>query len=253
MNTTDIQWQAALDRCWRSSDYQPSPRGMKVQEVINGHYSVPMPAYISLVERNVNYKFMFSEAAWILSGSNRLSEVSRYMSKYANFSDDNQFLKGAYGPKVIDQLPYVVQALAQDQDSRQAVMTIWRERPGPSKDVPCTVAAQFLIRGGQLHAVFTMRSNDVVLGFTYDVFTFSMIANAVRLLLRNQGVEVELGQLHVNAGSLHLYENQVRHANRWIESMESHPSIDKIVDKVMEASAYEELISNLNAAAKAIV
>jgi thymidylate synthase len=38
------------------------------------------------------------------------------------------------------QLDYVVEALVKDNDSRQAVLTIWRPSPAPSKDIPCTVS-----------------------------------------------------------------------------------------------------------------
>lgn len=134
MNPTNYMWQEKLKETM--GGFESSPRGMKVREVINGHYQVPMPAFITLASRKVNVKFMFAEAAWILSGSNRLSDVSRAMASYKNFSDDGIFLRGAYGPKVIDQLPYVVDTILKDNDTRQAVMTIWRERPSGSKDVP---------------------------------------------------------------------------------------------------------------------
>lgn len=244
-NPTNPAWQNKVSETLLHYDYVSNPRGMEVREIIDGHYTVPMPAFLDLVDRDVKAPFMFAEAAWIVSGSNRLSDLTEYMKYYANFSDDGKFLRGAYGPKVVDQLPYVVDTLAADNDSRQAVMTIWRERPGPSKDIPCTVAMQFLIRSDVLHMVTTMRSNDIVLGFTYDVFTFSMVANAVRLLLKERGIDVILGDLHVNAGSLHLYERHYDEANKWIESKERDLSIGRRVMEVMKAETYEDLITTL--------
>lgn len=247
--TTNTFWRKKVAQCLHDYNVTSKPRGMEVQEVINGHYAVPMPAFLDLKARNINLPFMFAEAAWIISGSNRLTDITPYMKMYANFSDDGKFLRGAYGPKVVDQLPYVVDSLVNDNDSRQAVMTMWRERPGQSKDIPCTVSAQFLIRNDVLHAIFTMRSNDIILGFTYDVFTFSMIANAVRLLLKERGIDVVLGDLHVNAGSLHIYERHYDEAIEWINAEERDLSINKWVEHVMHAEKYEELISTLNYAA----
>lgn len=222
------------------------PRGQLTHEILNGHYTVPMPAFIDLESRGVKVPFMFAEAAWIVSGSNRLKDLTPYMKAYANFSDDGKFLRGAYGPKVVDQLPYVVDTLLNDNDSRQAVMTIWRERPSGSKDVPCTVAMQFFIRDDVLHMIVTMRSNDIVLGFTYDVFSFSMVANAVRLLLKERGLDIILGDLHVNAGSLHIYETHFDGLDKWEDGVYKRDmSISNRVMEVMKAETYEELIATL--------
>ena len=110
---------------------------------------------------------------------------------------------------------------------------------------------QFVVRGGKLHSIVTMRSNDVILGFTYDVFTFSMVANAVRLLLRERGIKVELGNLYVNAGSLHLYEKHYDQAETWIRSKDRDLSIRKAVNKcLLRVDTYESLIEALNSAAE---
>lgn len=244
MKTTNKVWQDKLEEILFDYQYESSPRGMKVKEVINGTYTVPMPAYISLKSRKVNKSFMFAEAAWIILGSNRLEDIQPYMDMYKNFSDDRVFLKGAYGPKVVDQLPYVVDALVNDNDSRQAVLTTWRERPGPSKDIPCTVSMQFLIRDDVLHSVVTMRSNDIVLGFTYDVFTFSMVAKSVQLLLRDRGILCDLGDLSVNAGSLHLYEPHWD-ISKWTNSSDIDQSLIDDVDSLNEIKTYSELILKL--------
>ncbi len=245
VNPVNRVWQHQVNECLNHYDVVSQPRGMEVREIISGHYKVPMPAFIDLVDRDVRAPFMFAEAAWIISGSNRLEDLTPYMKAYANFSDDGVFLRGAYGPKVVDQLPYVVDTLVNDNDSRQAVMTIWRERPSGSKDVPCTVAMQFLIRNDVLHMVTTMRSNDVVLGFTYDVFSFSMVANAVRLLLKERGIDVILGDLHVNAGSLHIYQKHYEEALKWINASDRDHRFGARVMEVMKSETYKELIEKL--------
>lgn len=244
MNLTVLEWKRQLQRIL-DDGIETNPRGMLVKEIVNGGYSVPMPAYLDLKDRKVNLPFMFAEAGWIISGSNRLMDVEYFMKGYANFSDDKIFMKGAYGPKVVDQLPYVTESILNDNDTRQAVLTIWRERPGPSKDIPCTVAMQFLLRGGKLHLVTTMRSQDVVLGFTYDVFTFSMVARAVQCILFMRGLQVELGNLYVNAGSLHLYERHFEDAKKWLESNEIDTRIEANVIGLENTMNYQQLINLL--------
>lgn len=246
INESTKTWQELVKRCYSEYDYISKPRGMEVREIINGSYTVPIPAYINLNARGVNIGFMFAEAAWIISGSNRLDELTPYMKGYANFSDDGIFMRGAYGPKVIDQLGYVVDSIEKDNDTRQAVLNIWRERPGQSKDIPCTLNMQFLLREGKLHAVVNMRSNDVILGVTYDMFTFSMVAYSVVLLLRARGIDVDPGSLLVNAGSLHLYEKHYESAKRWVETNTSHSEVPNRVDEVLVGvSTYQELIDSL--------
>jgi thymidylate synthase len=91
--------------------------------------------------------------------------------------------------------------LREDSDTRQAVMTIWTPNPGPTKDVPCTVAFQFLLRGGALNMIATMRSSDAWLGFPYDLFNFSQLLNWVA-----GQIGVEVGWIQMDLGSSHLYQ-----------------------------------------------
>lgn len=246
-NDTNNIWRRNVAELLNNPQYISNPRNMKIHEKLGASYKVSMPAFIDLEDRKVNYSFMFAEAVWILSGSNRLSDIKKYMKFYENFSDDKVFLRGAYGPKVVDQLGYIVDTLEKDNDSRQGVLNIWRERPGSSKDIPCTLSMQFLIRNNELNCITTMRSNDIIKGFTYDVFTFSMISYAVVLLLKSRGIEVSLGSLQVNAGSLHLYETDFEKAKEWIQSVavEQTHSIAELVKDVMNVENYEQLIDNL--------
>lgn len=244
-NRTNEIWQDKVESILWDPQFIPSPRGQEVREQLAGQYTVPMPAFLDLVDRKVNVNFMFAEAWWILSGSNRLEDLTPYMSAYANFSDDNVFLRGAYGPKVVDQLGYVVDCLEKDNDSRQAVISIWRERPGPSKDIPCTINMQFVIRDEQLYMLTNMRSNDIVLGFTYDVFTFSMVGRAVQLLLKERGVNVGLADLTVTAGSLHLYETHYEKAKKWIESTDRDEKIGMAVVQYANGKTFSDLLNNL--------
>ncbi len=186
------------------------PRGRGTHELINGHACFDMTRpVITTVDRKLNYKFMAAEAYWILSGRNDVEFLSRHVSVMKNFSDDGVFLSGAYGPAVVDQLPYIVKTLTDDKESRQAVMTIWRPRPGPSKDIPCTISVQFLIRSNMLYTVYNMRSSDVWLGVPYDWFSFSCLSAYVALLLRKQYPHLCLGTLSYNAGSCHMYFDDV--------------------------------------------
>lgn len=194
------------------------PRDQNTLELLNAVSEVAMShPLLNVRGRKLNYRMACAEAAWILSGSNRLSEIEPFVKKMREFSDDGLTLAGAYGPKFVDQASYVVDCLVNDPYSRQAVMTYWRERPRATKDVPCTLTLQFLWRRDLLHLIVNMRSSDAWLGWPYDVFSFSMAAAWVAIALRQRWPSAAslgrynlstpaLGKLWLNAGSQHLYE-----------------------------------------------
>jgi len=187
-----------------------APRGKMTREIPQRTMVVDMRRPVLRVpDRSLSYKFMVAEAFWILSGDDRVETIAPYNSRIKDFSDDGERFFGAYGPKIKAQLPYIVRKLLADEDSRQAGLTIWRECPPNTKDVPCTVAIFFNIRNGKLNAHVFMRSSDVWLGVPYDVFNFSMLSHLVCGLLneyRSLDKVVRPGQLFLTAASSHLYE-----------------------------------------------
>lgn len=203
------------------------PRGMKIREILNNSVQVDMTRPVVLNRhRRLSYEFMAAEAWWILAGRQDVESISRHCKAIKNFSDDGETFFGAYGPKITKQLDYVIQTLKRDRDTRQAVLTIWRENPPHTKDVPCTVSVQWLIRDGMLHCIDTMRSNDVWLGFPYDVFNFSMLSWHILETMRDEGInDLQLGTLYLNAGSHHIYEKNYEtlaqwNNNDWAETIE---------------------------------
>ena len=205
MLSTNSQWLQTIETCLTQGTIA-SPRGKRIKELIGYQTSIPMEwPVLTVKERKLGYKFMAAEAAWILSGDNRVNSIAPYSKAISNFSDDGYFFNGAYGPMIRDQMHSVIAALNDDPDTRQAVLTIWRPNSAKSKDIPCTVSVQFLIRDGLLHVVDTMRSSDLWLGWPYDVFNFSMLARYVICHLKHKP---ELGSLILQAGSMHLYEEQ---------------------------------------------
>lgn len=187
-----------------------APRGKLTKELPQRTMVVDMRRPVLLVpERSLSYRFMAAEAYWILSGDDTVAGIAPYNSRIAEFSDDGERFFGAYGPKILGQLDYVVAKLKADRDTRQAGLTIWRENPPTTKDVPCTVAVFFSLRGQALNVHVFMRSSDVWLGVPYDVFNFSMLAHLVCGLLNDDRASTELyepGRLYLTAASSHLYE-----------------------------------------------
>jgi len=209
INSTNYEWTRLLRKVM-SEGQETSPRGQKTKELLGFQTRVNMRAPIVNVPGRIEGKyfaFMFAEAYWILTGDDRVETIAPYSAAISKFSDDGDHFFGAYGPKIYAQLPYVLDKLSQDSDTRQAVINIWRENPPATKDVPCTLSVEFLIREGRLHVIDTMRSSDCWLGWPFDVFNFSMLAQFVCLKLHEYtGRYVRPGTLFLNAGSQHIYE-----------------------------------------------
>jgi thymidylate synthase len=201
----NAEWRRTLTLCLHHPHYAPTPRGKHNRERLADLLTIDMMhPVLTIKKRNLGYRFLCAEPAWMLSGDNRVATIKEYSKSIAYFSDDGDTFFGAYGPKIVAQLPYVISALRRDRDCRQGVINIWRESPPATKDPPCTLNCQFLIRNDRLDLFVNMRSSDVWLGVPYDVFNFSMLAGFVILELGDPTLKP--GVLFQYAGSRHLYE-----------------------------------------------
>lgn len=203
-------WIAALRTVTSFGSWQTA-RGLKFKEVM-GYQSMRVDMsrpVVSIAERKLGKRFLPGEAFWILSGRADVRYMQDLSPIIKNFSNDGETFDGAYGPMLIQQVRYLTECLAHDPGSRQAVATVWRPNPRPSKDIPCTVSVQLIIREGKLHCVDTMRSSDLWLGWPYDVFNFSMFSLLILLRLRylqESFKRITLGTLTMQCGSQHIYE-----------------------------------------------
>lgn len=210
---------------------ESSPRGMRCRERLVVTFAVANPRARLVVSpaREPNYRFAAGEFLWYLRGADDLATMVYYNRRMADFSDDGISLRSAYGRiwrrdmqlYGHTQWQNVADTLVADPDSRRAVMTAF----APSdlavatevgtKDVSCTLSLQFLIRDRRLHLHVVMRSNDVIWGLTNDVFSFTLLQEAMLLDLRDRGMaDLELGTYHHTDGSLHLYERHYEMAER---------------------------------------
>lgn len=196
---------------------ESSPREMKTVEILGAQVRLTdlRNNILATPERGLNFRFMVAEWLWIEAGREDVAFMAQYNKNITQFSDDGEIFNGAYGPRLAPQWNYIINSLKKS-DTRQAVATIWTPSPSDSKDIPCTVAFQFLIREGKLHLIATMRSSDVWLGLPYDMFNFSQIANGIAGALG-----VDTGSLIMQLGSLHMYEKDWETAKTLINNVNS--------------------------------
>lgn len=209
-------WYESLCLQAREGFNQPSRAGAVVGEFINAVTVIESPrdGIVLSPKRNMPVKYAVGELLWYLSGSNMLSDIAPYSSFWRNLSDDGDTLNSAYGHRIhhrfgFDQWEYIKELLRKDNYSRQAVIHIKEASNEPTKDTPCTVALQYQIREGRLYATTYMRSNDIWLGFPFDVFAFTALQ--IKLAME---LGVGVGSYTHIAGSLHLYERNVKNGTK---------------------------------------
>jgi len=157
----------------------------------------------------------FADVIGVLEGTSLVGQFSvpelftDHVKKFAEYYDGGTF-HGSYGARSHGLLCDIVNTLTADGDSRQAVLTIFdatRDLARVKRDIPCTIACQFLLRNKLLEQRVTMRSNDLWLGTPYDFVQFAVLQASLA-----QAIGVGVGKYVHAVGSLHLYEHDFNRA-----------------------------------------
>lgn len=195
--------------------------GEIVGEICNAIFVVEDPTrnIVSNPLRKMPMRYAVGELIWYLSGSNLTRDISQFAPKWDDLSDDGVHANSAYGHRIryrfgFDQWEYVKKLLTESPLSRQAVIHIKDASDESTKDVPCTIALQFLLRNGKLDLTVFMRSNDIWMGFPYDAFSFCALQMKMAMEL---GVEV--GTYTHHATSLHLYKRDYEKYKKNLEDI----------------------------------
>lgn len=195
-------WLQLLEKLLKSGK-KVAPRKLASRELLGVRFYVDdlRANVLTVSERKLGYKFSVAEWLWIWYGRSDVATIARYNQAIAQFSDDGLTFNGAYGPPVRGQWEHLLATLVSDKDSRQGVISIFRPQLEPSKDVPCTLTLQFLLRRNKIHVIANMRSSDAWLGLPYDFYNFTQLANTLAGQL-----QVGTGTAVLNLGSSHLYQ-----------------------------------------------
>lgn len=172
--------------------------------------------------RDDNPFFLNVEALWMLAGRDDLKQLTPYVKRMAEFSDDGGVTSpGAYGKRwrdwflcsgrgdgTMDQLNWVVKRLLESPSDRRVVIQMWDADIDPArandggKDVPCNLTVLPWIQNGALHLTVFNRSNDIIWGlYSANAVQFSTL---LEYLARRIGVAT--GTLTTISNNFHAYE-----------------------------------------------
>lgn len=195
--------------------------GGVVAELINPQIVIADPTRVlTSPVRDMSMRYALGELMWYLAGNNRTANISEYSNSWKRLSDDGETANSAYGYRIqtlfgFDQWEDAqLRLLDGSMNSRQAVIHIKDATPitERTKDLPCTLTLQFLLRNRHLHMTVNMRSNDFWLGFPYDTFSFMAMQTKMAMELsqiRYLDDPILPGTYTHNAASLHLYKRDL--------------------------------------------
>lgn len=132
----------------------------------------------------------------------------RFWPKYAGTGYDGQSGGSRSGIRFnYGDLEDVVTRLRNNPLTRQAYLPVWfpEDTGAPeSERVPCTLGYLFMIRGGNLHVTYHIRSCDFMRHFRDDVYMAIRLGQWVRDQLKNE--DLAMGELTMHIGSFHIFE-----------------------------------------------
>ena len=109
----------------------------------------------------------------------------------------------------------VIEELRRNRNSRRAIAIYTRPSmhrdaiEGGKEDFICTNAVEYFIRNDRLHCVVQMRSSDAVLGYRNDRAWHAKVLAEIASVL-----EVVIGYIYWQVGSLHIYDRHFFYLER---------------------------------------
>lgn len=196
------------------------------QELINHTFMVDNPLDRSIESTNRNFNEEFSELMfkWTMDGNIIVSDEMIAMNPNAKNYDTvfapvgAPFNCTAYGPRIREQLPHVLDLLRLTAGStrRANIMIlgpqdihagIARERGETNCEYPCTLGFNFRVRNDKLDMITSMRSNNYTTTVNQDFFIFTLLQEHIAGEL---GIQV--GNYYHSAQSAHVFESDVERA-----------------------------------------
>ena len=231
-----------------SYDFYNKPRDQAQYERMMTSFELdnPVERVVYSKERKINIIFQFAEFLWYLSGSNSLDFIEYYAPSMRKYSADGKTLPGtAYGSKLYrnlsnnkSQLETIIELLDKYPETKRAVLQIYDADEISIKDnidVSCTLCLQYLIRNSKLNCIAFMRANDVYVGMSSDVFSFTMLQEYIARRLH-----IEVGTYYHVVGSSHIYEANFAKAKKVVSAKKGFNSyglqFPKMPSKDLQAS-----------------
>lgn len=226
-------------------DYVCKPRGQEVKEIINCIIEIGQPNFNLFKNkiRSTPEHYVGPELLWYFSGTNKSAFIENYAKMWTILKNDKGEVNSAYGYLIFKeenedqytQYEWALNCLKKDKDSRQAFMHFNKPRHqyDDNKDQVCTLIALFHIRDEKLNMTLTMRSNDVILGFTADYVFFNVLHQQMFLHLKEYYPKLKMGTYTHISHSMHLYSKHYDLVKSMLEHEFEHDAIPELKTSII--------------------
>lgn len=133
-----------------------------------------------------------------------------------DFEVDRGNWEYTYHRRMENQIPWLIDELRRNPDSRRGVVFTRSEDDLSSGSPACLQHLQFLIRGGSLHCKALFRSNDATKAAFMNAFALVMLQKRIADTL-----EVQVGSYTHRANSFHVYERDYEMFDGYVRRIES--------------------------------
>jgi thymidylate synthase len=210
-------------------------------------------------------KTMAAEIAWYLQGTQDVTWLRNYTKIWDGFvEDDGVTVANSYGYRWRkhfgrDQIALAINALADNNSTRQAVVTAWDPAVdglgNQAKNVPCPTHFTLNIKPGPmgtdykvLNSALFIRSSDVTVGLPYDVGGHCLLLEAIRQSIAPRlDPSLKLGSIHVTLADAHIYQEHLSVAEHMLLNPEAatpqvHYPLFNVDEIVEDPDAYVKAV-----------
>ena len=213
-------YRDTLNALWSDPEHIVAPRGKEIKEILNLITIITDPTSNMFKNevRAIPKRYLAGELYWYFTGRNDLEFIKEYSGFWSKLANDDKTINSAYGYLLFNEKnkhgltewQWAFTQLKNDKDTRQAIIRF--NKPNVSfignKDFVCTLNGIFNIRDDQLHLTIIMRSQDEILGRTFDVPFFSLVLQQMRSHLLPMYPNLKIGTLTQHNVSSHIYSDK---------------------------------------------
>ena len=214
---------------YQSKKFVTDKSGVNTIEIVNANFVAASPSIFGAV----NNEYVSREIRWYEGQSLNVNDIpGGTPAIWKQVADKDGFINSNYGWCVFSadnnhQFANAVAELEERPDSRRAIMIYTRpemwgdHNKNGRSDFMCTNTVQYLIRDNRVSAIVNMRSNDAWAGYRNDYAWQFYMLSLVTNKLNTRGNAYRMGDIHWNAGSLHIYERQFYLIDHFIKTGET--------------------------------
>jgi thymidylate synthase len=169
---------------------------------------------ITCKHRNISMEYLKGEIEWFMHGTYNVNEIAKYSKFWLKIATNNH-VNSNYGLIALreiyngySQFGWCLDTLSKDHESRKAIINYNqpRHKYKDNRDFPCCMTQQFRIIDQTLISKVFMRANDLIYGFTYNIYWFTELQKILYNALKQSYPNLKLGKLIYYASSMRIYK-----------------------------------------------